>query len=81
MRGILLVILAVASLAACNPGSGENGTCTSTPECQLNLDCRFLLADGGGICKYPCSAATMNCPGGSPVCTSGGYCSKDGGIY
>ncbi len=81
MRRILLVIFAVSSFAACTPGSGENGTCNTTADCQVDLDCLNLLYDGGGICKFPCAVEGMNCPTQSPVCTATGYCSADGGIY
>jgi hypothetical protein len=70
----------LAFFGACTPGTGENGKCNGPADCQINLDCFFLLADGGGICKYVCTGGA-NCPNSTDVCTSQGYCSSDGGIY
>jgi hypothetical protein len=82
MRRTLFVLFALAAFAACTPGVGENGSCVpGEGQCQVNLDCFTLLPDGGSICKYVCAAGGSNCPSQSPVCTSMGYCSSDGGIY
>jgi hypothetical protein len=83
MRRLALAISILAG-AACAPGSGEYGSCTTTPECQVNLFCVPGSPDGGdGICRVQCGLGTgsQDCPGGEVCGPLGGiaFCSKDGG--
>jgi hypothetical protein len=91
MIRIALVVFALASFAACTPGTGENGKCNpaTVGECQVNLDCFVTDADagadaGGAVCKYVCSPGSSGqpCPSGNYTCVDPpGYCAPDGGTY
>ena len=89
----LVLSMSILLGAACTPGSGEYGPCTTTADCQVNLQCEpihgFAADDAGnevadgGVCRVTCNTGTgsTNCPGGE-ICGSlggRGFCSSDGG--
>ena len=88
MIRIALATFALASFAACTPGTGENGTCdpANVGQCQENLFCFVTNLDagvdaGGAVCKYVCGPS-QPCPNGFYTCVSPpGFCAPDGGQY
>ncbi len=78
MRRLALTICILAG-AACSPGSGEYGSCTMTPDCQVKLFCQPNVGDGGaGTCRYSCQVQP-DCSNGETCNPTLGLCSKDGG--
>ena len=87
MRRLVLSISILLG-AACTPGSGEYGPCTTTSDCQVNLFCDpaggvvnndggFPVADGG-ICRLHCDTPGTLCTN-NEICGVNGDCSSDGG--
>jgi hypothetical protein len=77
MRRLVLTMTLLLG-AACTPGSGEYGSCTTTPECQVNLECKPV--GDAGVCRYTCDVSNSACSAYGEVCgPTLGLCSKDGG--